>query len=117
MAGTHPPTMGDLREECAMLRQRVGHLEDEKARLEAQVREWKAWYAQTYRPQIEYLDSEMTRLCAFAPQKSRSPGATGASFSGASLKSLGPAMAAPPLLRRGASEPRLRRKLGAPGSR
>mmetsp|Transcript_11511 Transcript_11511/g.17344 ORF Transcript_11511/g.17344 Transcript_11511/m.17344 type:complete len:129 (+) Transcript_11511:112-498(+) len=116
LAGTHPPTMDDLRQECSMLRQRVAHLESEKSQLEAQVRDWKTWYAGSYRPQIEFLDSEISRLCAFAPsQKFRttaSPGSTAVSALAqtATTEGGGPTAVPPPGMSRNASDSRLRRK-------
>merc|ERR1711865_1188753 len=65
--GESPETLDDLRQECSLLRRRVESLEADKGDLAAQVAAWKKWYVQNYRPQIEYLDSEVSRLCALAP--------------------------------------------------
>mmetsp|Transcript_117875 Transcript_117875/g.338018 ORF Transcript_117875/g.338018 Transcript_117875/m.338018 type:complete len:143 (+) Transcript_117875:121-549(+) len=121
-AGTHPQTMDDLRQECALLRSKVQNLEAEKADLEAAVREWRTWYAQSYRPQIEYLDTEVSRLCSFAPQQLRagsqaSPFGSPASSKGFLKSSSGPLSAAPPGLRRVTSEPRVRRSVKVGGQR
>ncbi|CAE8596585.1 unnamed protein product, partial [Polarella glacialis] len=56
--GSSPETMDDLRQECAMLRGQVGGLEADNAELQTMVRQWRKWYANTYRPQIEYFDTE-----------------------------------------------------------
>eukprot|EP00439_Symbiodinium_sp_Y106_P076001 s35_g15.t1 len=94
MPGESAETLDDLRQECAVLRQRVAGLEAENVELQALVREWRQWYSQSYKPQIEFLDNEVSRLVAMAPNCGRlaanacqdtSPGST---FSA-------PAMAAP----------------------
>mmetsp|Transcript_33350 Transcript_33350/g.94925 ORF Transcript_33350/g.94925 Transcript_33350/m.94925 type:complete len:141 (-) Transcript_33350:142-564(-) len=118
--GTAPETMDDLRQECSMLRQKVSNLEAEKTELEAAVRDWRTWYSQSYRPQIEFLDTEVSRLCAFAPlQKPRSspsPGGSPVTSFGKGLSGAPPA-AVPPGMRRGTSEPRLRRSVKLGGQR
>eukprot|EP00927_Polykrikos_kofoidii_P022144 TRINITY_DN20731_c0_g1_i1.p1 TRINITY_DN20731_c0_g1~~TRINITY_DN20731_c0_g1_i1.p1 ORF type:complete len:166 (+),score=16.17 TRINITY_DN20731_c0_g1_i1:56-553(+) len=76
--GTAPETMDDLRQECSMLRQRVASLESENNELSAMMKEWRRWYSQQYRPHIEYLDGEVSRLCSLAPMsKPGSPMQTG----------------------------------------
>ncbi|CAJ1454769.1 unnamed protein product [Effrenium voratum] len=67
MPGDSGETLDDLRQECAVLRQRVVGLENENLELQALVREWRQWYAQCYKPQIEYLDTEVSRLVGMAP--------------------------------------------------
>merc|ERR1719469_1407939 len=100
--------MDDLRQECSVLRRKNSHLEAERTELATQVKEWRAWYVRTYRPQIEYLNSEVSRLCAFAPQigspsAGASLAASGAAYStGFSTASNAPAVTAPPGMRRGA---------------
>eukprot|EP00747_Dinoflagellata_sp_TGD_P167497 gnl/TRDRNA2_/TRDRNA2_192003_c0_seq1.p1 gnl/TRDRNA2_/TRDRNA2_192003_c0~~gnl/TRDRNA2_/TRDRNA2_192003_c0_seq1.p1 ORF type:complete len:157 (+),score=16.42 gnl/TRDRNA2_/TRDRNA2_192003_c0_seq1:76-546(+) len=61
-------TLNALREECALLRGRISNLEAEKVELTETVRQWRGWYTKTYRPQIQYLDAEVARLLAQAPQ-------------------------------------------------
>uniref|UniRef100_A0A7S4UF22 Uncharacterized protein n=1 Tax=Alexandrium monilatum TaxID=311494 RepID=A0A7S4UF22_9DINO len=106
--GESPETMDDLRQECSTLRQRVSGLEAENAELAAQVREWRRWYAQSYRPQMEFLDLEVARLCSLAPPMSktlgaaRASGAASGSGSGGSWRA--PSAVAPPGLRRCTSE-------------
>mmetsp|Transcript_11940 Transcript_11940/g.27158 ORF Transcript_11940/g.27158 Transcript_11940/m.27158 type:complete len:116 (-) Transcript_11940:27-374(-) len=33
----------------------------------AVVKEWRRWYSQHYRPQMEFLENEVSRLCSLAP--------------------------------------------------
>mmetsp|Transcript_51715 Transcript_51715/g.123095 ORF Transcript_51715/g.123095 Transcript_51715/m.123095 type:complete len:151 (+) Transcript_51715:89-541(+) len=65
--GESPETIDTLREECAMLRQRIRTLEAEKSQMNAVVKEWRRWYTQHYRPQMEFLEGEVSRLCSLAP--------------------------------------------------
>eukprot|EP00438_Fugacium_kawagutii_P007937 Skav203719 [mRNA] locus=scaffold259:598021:602025:- [translate_table: standard] len=66
MPGDSAETLDDLRQECAVLRQRVG-LEAENTELQALVKEWRMWYAKSYKPQIEFLDAEIARMVTMAP--------------------------------------------------
>lgn len=67
MPGDSAETLDDLRQECAVLRQRVVGLEAENTELQALVKEWRMWYAQCYKPQIEFLDAEIARMVTMAP--------------------------------------------------
>mmetsp|Transcript_16971 Transcript_16971/g.50820 ORF Transcript_16971/g.50820 Transcript_16971/m.50820 type:complete len:174 (+) Transcript_16971:70-591(+) len=131
--GSSPETMDDLRQEVGNLRQKAATLEAEKAELAAQVKNWKTWYASSYRPQIQFLDSEMNRLCSMIPMKppteppppthnmgARSDAGESGSPKQVVWKGMPPSASAPPGLRRGASETRLRKspgKASRPGSR
>eukprot|EP00931_Biecheleriopsis_adriatica_P001691 TRINITY_DN102126_c0_g1_i1.p1 TRINITY_DN102126_c0_g1~~TRINITY_DN102126_c0_g1_i1.p1 ORF type:complete len:167 (+),score=20.92 TRINITY_DN102126_c0_g1_i1:126-626(+) len=115
-------TMDDLRQECAVLRQQKVGLEAENAELRSMLREWRQWYTNSYKPQVEFLDSEVTRIVALAPQGKRlvlPPSPAGSPPKGSlgegSLRSTGTPktggmnlqslFTAPPGLRRQASEP------------
>lgn len=100
-----------------MLRQRVVGLDSDNADLAAQVKEWRRWYASTYRPQVEYLDNEVSRLCALAPSKLLgavpAPSAPDVLSPGGPQQATWrrpPAAAAPPF-RRQSSEPRMRARV------
>ncbi|CAK9024467.1 Hypothetical protein SCF082_LOCUS16639 [Durusdinium trenchii] len=67
MPGDSAETLDDLRQECAVLRQQKVGLEAENRELQALVKEWRMWYAQCYKPQIEFLDAEVARMVAMAP--------------------------------------------------
>merc|ERR1712137_1333158 len=65
--GDSPETMDSLRQEVAALRQKTAALEAANADQAAMIEEWRNWYKQTYRPQMEFLDVEVKRLCSLAP--------------------------------------------------
>eukprot|EP00930_Biecheleria_cincta_P085374 TRINITY_DN74777_c0_g1_i1.p1 TRINITY_DN74777_c0_g1~~TRINITY_DN74777_c0_g1_i1.p1 ORF type:complete len:160 (+),score=34.72 TRINITY_DN74777_c0_g1_i1:14-493(+) len=126
--GESPETMDDLRQECATLRQQVVGLEAENAELQMMVREWRRWYAQSYKPQMEFLDAEIGRLVGMAPPGKRlsSPppppnGGTPAAGGDPMRKTMSsttggspwqpPAMSAPPGMRRQGSGAGLHRKM------
>mmetsp|Transcript_11304 Transcript_11304/g.20058 ORF Transcript_11304/g.20058 Transcript_11304/m.20058 type:complete len:158 (-) Transcript_11304:111-584(-) len=123
--GESPETMDDLRQECAVLRQQVQGLESENAELQQAVREWRRWYAQSYRPQMEFLDAEVSRMVAMGPlgrALANPPTAPAAaplgSLADPMLSKMSstagqwrpPFSAAPPGLRRQASDPSMKRK-------
>lgn len=115
--GESPETMDGLRQEVAALRQRTASLEAENADQAAMIAEWRKWYAQTYRPQMEFLDVEVKRLCSLAPvfgspnmqmSDTQSTGArTKSSTFGTPFRP--PMATAPPGLRRSTSETRVRK--------
>mmetsp|Transcript_138663 Transcript_138663/g.258648 ORF Transcript_138663/g.258648 Transcript_138663/m.258648 type:complete len:114 (+) Transcript_138663:56-397(+) len=65
--GESPETLDEMRQECSLLRQKITSLEADNANLNSQVQEWKRWYGEHYRPQIQFLEGEVSRLCAMAP--------------------------------------------------
>eukprot|EP00933_Yihiella_yeosuensis_P000023 TRINITY_DN10002_c0_g1_i1.p1 TRINITY_DN10002_c0_g1~~TRINITY_DN10002_c0_g1_i1.p1 ORF type:complete len:189 (+),score=14.31 TRINITY_DN10002_c0_g1_i1:73-567(+) len=66
--GSSPETMDSLRQEIAVLRQKANGLEAENTELTSMVRDWRRWYANTYRPQMEFLDAEVSKLVVMAPK-------------------------------------------------
>ena len=39
----------------------------ENTELHALVKDWRLWYAQCYKPQIEFLEAEVSRMVSIAP--------------------------------------------------
>eukprot|EP00929_Paragymnodinium_shiwhaense_P120379 TRINITY_DN92306_c0_g1_i1.p1 TRINITY_DN92306_c0_g1~~TRINITY_DN92306_c0_g1_i1.p1 ORF type:complete len:162 (+),score=20.92 TRINITY_DN92306_c0_g1_i1:117-602(+) len=118
--GASPETMDDLRMECSKLRQRVVGLEVENEDLANQLKEWRAWYATQYRPQIEYLDGEVSRLMSLAPfqnptspsspMRTRTPSVSASPYASGSNWRPGPQSCAPPGMRRCSSDAAMGRK-------